>query len=119
MLMGGKLDPELTDARKARRELDDALRETLKSTLTPEQIEELPSTLPQGGATGRAVSVHAFSDGSGAPPVTIMTEEELDDEDVVPVQGGPAIIIINDQRTGDGSTPPQPAPPSNPPPQQP
>jgi Spy/CpxP family protein refolding chaperone len=117
MMGGGKLDPELADARKARRELDSQLNATVKSTLTPEQVAELPEMLPAGGVQGRAVSVTAVADGSSGQHMVFTSEDDLD-EDSGEMLGGSGVVIIRDERVvgpdGQPIAPPPPPPPNTP-----
>lgn len=108
--MGEKLDSDLVDARKARRELDGALKDTLKTTLTPEQMEELAPPSQELAGVQRSVSVHAIADGSGAPPMTFVSldEDELDEDDAASTGGGPAVIIIERHETSDPNAPSAP-----------
>jgi hypothetical protein len=94
--------PELADARKARQDLDKQLDETLKNTLTSDQLDALKANSGSGAIAGRKIEMNVTSDGANAH--TFTQEVELDDEDiedavVLGAGGGPNIMIIRDEKT--------------------
>ena len=116
-------DPELVDARKARRDLDNSLRQQLDNVLTPDQISDVKAATADPGVQSRAFTISAVTDGSG--PVTIVSQNELDEDEMGALTGmaggaGSGMVIIqhNISNTGDGQdhhtvtiTAPTPTPP--------
>jgi hypothetical protein len=99
---GEKVDPELADARAARRAVDDKARSQLEGILTAEQMAAIPK--PEvNGMMAHTVSV--IGDGVGEDAVFVA---DMDMDGVTPPEGGgggPVMIIRTVETHGGGGAP--------------
>jgi hypothetical protein len=96
---GEKVDPELADARSARRAVDDRARSQLEGILTPEQMAAIPK--PEVGQGGLVRTVSVFGDDLGEDAVFV---NDIDMGDDAPAGDGAPVVIIRTVEGPGGGT---------------